>query len=65
LAQKFLKSDKGEERKMISLEGMYDLHIHPAPSIQRRRITALEATKLASKEKMAGVLFLDQPITHR
>jgi hypothetical protein len=59
LAQKFLKSDKGEERKMISLEGMYDLHIHPAPSIQRRRITALEATKLASKEKMAGVLFLD------
>jgi hypothetical protein len=44
---------------MISLEGMYDLHIHPAPSIQRRRVTALEATKLASKEKMAGVLFLD------
>ena len=44
---------------MISLEGMYDLHIHPAPSIQRRRFTALEAIKLASGEKMAGVLFLD------
>jgi len=44
---------------MISLEGMYDLHIHPAPSIQRRRVTALEAVRLASEEKMAGVLFLD------
>lgn len=44
---------------MISLEGMYDLHIHPAPSIQRRRVTALEAAKLASGAKMAGVLFLD------
>jgi len=45
--------------KMISLEGMYDLHIHPAPSIQRRRFTALEAVKLANGERMAGVLFLD------
>ena len=44
---------------MISLEGMYDLHIHPAPSIQRRRFTALEAAKLADQERMAGVLFLD------
>ena len=44
---------------MISLEGMYDLHIHPAPSIQRRRVTALEAARLASGAKMAGVLFLD------
>ena len=44
---------------MISLEGMYDLHIHPAPSIQKRSVTALEATRLASKEKMAGVMFLD------
>lgn len=44
---------------MISLEGMYDLHIHPAPSIQKRRITALEATRLAGKEKMAGIMFLD------
>jgi len=44
---------------MINLEGMYDLHIHPAPSLQKRRFSALEAVKLASAEKMAGVLFLD------
>ena len=44
---------------MISLEGMYDLHVHPAPSIQRRRFTALEAVKLANEERMGGVLFLD------
>jgi hypothetical protein len=44
---------------MISLEGMYDLHVHPAPSLQRRRFTALQAIKLANGEKMAGVLFLD------
>jgi hypothetical protein len=44
---------------MISLEGMYDLHIHPAPSIQKRRFTALEAAKFGSEEKMAGTLFLD------
>ena len=44
---------------MINLEGMYDLHVHPAPSLQKRRFTALEAVKLASEEKMAGVLFLD------
>jgi len=44
---------------MVSLEGMYDLHVHPAPSIQRRRFSALEAVKLANEERMAGVLFLD------
>ena len=44
---------------MINLEGMYDLHIHPAPSLQKRRFSALEAVKLASAERMAGVLFLD------
>jgi predicted peroxiredoxin len=44
---------------MISLEGMYDLHVHPAPSIQRRRFTALGAIKFANEERMAGVLFLD------
>lgn len=44
---------------MISLEGMYDLHIHPAPSIQRRRFTALQALKLAHEEKMAGIMLLD------
>lgn len=44
---------------MISLEGMYDLHLHPAPSIQRRKFTALEAIKLAHEEGMAGLLFLD------
>lgn len=44
---------------MISLEGTYDLHVHPSPSIQRRRFNALEAIKLASEERMAGVLFLD------
>jgi hypothetical protein len=44
---------------MISLEGMYDLHIHPAPSIQKRKFTALGAIKLAGEEKMAGALFLD------
>jgi len=44
---------------MIHLEGMYDLHIHPAPSLQKRRFSALEAVKLASEKKMAGVLFLD------
>ena len=44
---------------MISLEGMYDLHIHAAPSIKRRRFTALEAVNLANAEKMAGLLFLD------
>jgi hypothetical protein len=45
--------------RMVSLEGMYDLHVHPAPSIQRRRFSALEAVKLANEERMAGVLFLD------
>ncbi len=44
---------------MISLKGMFDLHIHPAPSIQKRKFTALEAVRLANEEKMAGVLFLD------
>ncbi len=44
---------------MISLEGMYDLHVHPAPSPQRRTLTALEATRAASAEKMAGLVFKD------
>ena len=44
---------------MISLEGMYDLHVHPAPSVQRRTFTALEAVKLASEERMAGLLLKD------
>lgn len=44
---------------MISLEGMYDLHIHPAPSIRRRRLNAIQVMELADKEKMAGVLFVD------
>ena len=44
---------------MISLEGMYDLHIHPAPSIRRRRLNAVQVLQLAHKEKMAGVLFVD------
>jgi hypothetical protein len=54
-----LRSQEERRVKMIDLEGMYDLHIHPAPSLQKRRFTALEAVKLASEEKMAGVLFLD------
>jgi hypothetical protein len=44
---------------MISLKGMYDLHIHPAPSIQRRKFTALEALRLADAEGMGGILLLD------
>ena len=44
---------------MVSLEGMYDIHIHPAPSIQKRRFTATEALKFADEEMMAGILFLD------
>ena len=44
---------------MISLEGMYDIHVHPAPSLQKRKFTALEAVKHCSEEKMAGILFLD------
>jgi hypothetical protein len=44
---------------MISLEGMYDLHIHPAPSIRHRRFNAIQALELAHKEKMAGLLFVD------
>lgn len=44
---------------MITLEGMYDLHVHPAPSIQKRKFTALEAIRLANEERMAGILFLD------
>jgi hypothetical protein len=43
----------------ISLEGMYDLHVHPAPSMQKRTCTALEAIRAASEEKMAGLLFKD------
>jgi hypothetical protein len=44
---------------MISLKGMYDLHIHASPSIVRRKFTALEALKLASGEGMAGILLVD------
>jgi hypothetical protein len=44
---------------MISLEGRYDFHMHPAPSIQKRRFTALEAVRLGSEEKMGGLLCLD------
>jgi len=44
---------------MISIEGMYDIHIHPAPSIQKRKFTALEALKFADEEKMAGIVLLD------
>lgn len=44
---------------MVSLEGMYDIHIHPAPSIQRRRFTSIEALKIASEEGMAGIVFVD------
>lgn len=44
---------------MITLEGIYDLHVHPAPSIQKRKFTALEAIKKAHEEGMAGILFLD------
>ncbi len=45
---------------MISLEGMYDFHCHPGPSVgQHRRFTALEAIKFASSEKMAGLVMKD------
>jgi hypothetical protein len=44
---------------MISLKGMYDLHVHASPSIARRKCTALEALKLASNEGMGGFLLLD------
>lgn len=43
----------------VSLEGMYDLHVHPAPSMQKRTSTALDAIRTASAEKMAGLLFKD------
>ena len=44
---------------MNGLEGMYDFHVHPAPSIQTRRFTALEALKLCDEERMSGIVFLD------
>jgi hypothetical protein len=44
---------------MVSLEGMYDIHSHPAPSVKPRKFTALQALKLASAEKMAGIFLLD------
>ena len=44
---------------MISLEGMYDLHVHAGPSVQKRRFTALEAIRSASGERMAGLLLKD------
>lgn len=43
----------------ISLKGAYDLHVHAAPSILQRRLTAFEVLKVASAEGMAGVLLLD------
>jgi hypothetical protein len=43
----------------ISLKGMFDLHVHAGPSIARRKFTALEALKLASREGMGGFLLLD------
>lgn len=43
----------------ISLEGMYDLHIHAAPSIARRKLTAQEVYKLAVAEGMKGFMLLD------
>lgn len=44
---------------MVSLKGMYDLHVHASPSIARRKFTALEALELASNEGMGGFLLLD------
>ena len=44
---------------MISLQGRYDLHVHASPSLARRKLTALEALKLASDEGMGGFLLLD------
>lgn len=44
---------------MISLEGVYDFHCHPGPSIQKRMFTSYEALKLSEKEKMGGVFLLD------
>ncbi|OPY76299.1 MAG: hypothetical protein A4E65_03209 [Syntrophorhabdus sp. PtaU1.Bin153] len=44
---------------MISLEGMYDLHVHPAPSVQKRTFTALEGVRSAAEEKMAGLVLKD------
>ena len=43
----------------IPLRGMYDLHVHVGPSIAPRKLTALEALKLANREGMAGVILLD------
>jgi len=42
-----------------SLKGMYDLHVHASPSMARRKLTALEALKVASNEGMGGFLLLD------
>jgi hypothetical protein len=44
---------------MISLEGMYDTHLHPGPSLQKRKFTGIGALEAASKEKMGGLLYLD------
>lgn len=45
--------------KTISLEGMYDLHVHASPSIVRRRLTSIDVMKAATSEGMAGVMLLD------
>lgn len=44
---------------MDILRGAYDLHVHASPSLAQRRLTAIEAIKLASEAGMAGVMFLD------
>ena len=45
--------------EMISLKDMYDLHFHASPSINLRKLSALEALKLANAEGMAGILLMD------
>ena len=44
---------------MISLEDVYDLHVHASPSLAPRKLTAMEALKLASNEGLGGFLLLD------
>jgi hypothetical protein len=54
----FLKTGEPMEA-ILSLRGMYDLHVHAAPSIARRKFSALEALKLADAEELGGFLLLD------
>jgi len=44
---------------VITLEGMYDLHVHASPSIAPRKLTALEVLKRANVEGMGGFLLVD------